>query len=746
MSTIPTLNPVPSEAAKDSKFNSGKIDEFVTSNNHFYTDRFGKKHYTIDGINYLSKQAMQNYGYITKKSFESGNTIINPNDVLLWESNGEYYRWDGELPKVVSAGSTPESAGGIGDEKWKSVGDATLRAELASQDGAKIIGVDNGITLHDFYSFYKEHDNPSFNTQHEASKYDGESNQIRVMGWKEFGDIGAGIFIIDPHQEYDTQDNPDRFKNTLTGKYWVRILDYSINPYIGLENASIIKASEKKNNSPWKQLAPINILGDSITYGYFSSYDGPQKTAKSYGGGLFYHSWTSIFARMMAAENGSQCYKGFIPLPLGYADDWDIFSQVSKIGNWSIKDDGHYASNLYNGATYQSSDNNAELVYKIPATFDEVQFFICKQPNGGQLTISLNGEIWKVIDTSSDGVTNEVIKTTMRSNKQGSMLVGFKKTDSTTNPVGISGIGIDNVKTFTSDTPRGGSVNQFSIPGRTLSSVSENVIRDCANNASALILALGFNDKNISYDSPENIQKRLDFSKRIDWVIKYCNQYNTPLIVPDFTWSLEPWRFTRRELRRAAMETGGVYIPLPDMLIKGRISTEDERTNRLRMWFDGAHPNRNGQQWIAEMIAKHLGLGCTTKKDAICNHDYWIALDLKDTWSNVNNTQNWNNASYKVCNGYIEVRGLLQKTDNSEISVTSHLITNNNELFRSEIKPPIFLSTVNKVTSFETKETENTPSVMSRLGYNGEFSIRMHKSGNKGISGSCVFEYSNYDA
>lgn len=130
MSTVPTKNPVPSESASDLKFNAGKVDEFVTSSNHFYSDRFGKKHYTIDGINYLSKQAMLNYGYITKRSFESGNTIINPNDVLLWESNGEYYRWDGELPKVVNAGSTPESAGGIGDRKWVGVGGATLRDEI----------------------------------------------------------------------------------------------------------------------------------------------------------------------------------------------------------------------------------------------------------------------------------------------------------------------------------------------------------------------------------------------------------------------------------------------------------------------------------------------------------------------------------------------------------------------------------------------------------------------------------------
>lgn len=139
MATIPTQNAVPSEAPRDLKFNSGKVDEFITSNNHFYVDRFGKKHYTIEGINYLSKQAMLNYGYITKRSFESGNTIINPNDVLLWESNGEYYRWDGKLPKVVSAGSTPESAGGVGMGAWVSVGDATL--------GSQVIALQNELAI-----------------------------------------------------------------------------------------------------------------------------------------------------------------------------------------------------------------------------------------------------------------------------------------------------------------------------------------------------------------------------------------------------------------------------------------------------------------------------------------------------------------------------------------------------------------------------------------------------------------------
>lgn len=70
-------------------------------------------------------------GYITRKSFEKGFRMTEWNEVLLQESSGEYFRWDGAFPKVVPAGSTPESTGGQGAGKWLSVGDATLRTELA---------------------------------------------------------------------------------------------------------------------------------------------------------------------------------------------------------------------------------------------------------------------------------------------------------------------------------------------------------------------------------------------------------------------------------------------------------------------------------------------------------------------------------------------------------------------------------------------------------------------------------------
>lgn len=156
MSTQPTQDPVPSELPRDLKFNAGKIDEFVTSMGWTYTDRFGNKHYTIEGINYLAQQVMNAFGYVTLTgvSFTTGATVSNPNEVLFNEPNNEYYKWTGSFsggPKVVPANSTPESTGGIGAGKWLSVGDSTLRAELAEPDGSGMVGhgdktVDDALT------------------------------------------------------------------------------------------------------------------------------------------------------------------------------------------------------------------------------------------------------------------------------------------------------------------------------------------------------------------------------------------------------------------------------------------------------------------------------------------------------------------------------------------------------------------------------------------------------------------------
>lgn len=171
MATTPTNKPIPSEDPRDLKFNAGKIDEVVTSDAHYYTDRFGVRRWTIAGFQYTAEEAIRNYGYITMDSFEDGATLTLPNQTLRYEATGEYYRWDGEFPKTVASGSTPETSGGIGLGAWISVGDASLRSDLASSDagkGGNLVNLESGDTVQGFVNSQMDLNNHSNIMQYNA--------------------------------------------------------------------------------------------------------------------------------------------------------------------------------------------------------------------------------------------------------------------------------------------------------------------------------------------------------------------------------------------------------------------------------------------------------------------------------------------------------------------------------------------------------------------------------------------------
>ncbi|HHX3469016.1 TPA: hypothetical protein ACU9NN_004342 [Enterobacter asburiae] len=143
MATQPTQDAVPSELPRDLKFNAGKIDEFVTSFTQQYLDRFGNAHYTIEGLKQLVLQQIYNLGWSLEGSFQDGGTVTSAGDLLQDESTNIWYRWDDleTLPKTAPAGSTPASAGGVGEGKWQPVDVSdVLRKQLAQDDGMKLIG------------------------------------------------------------------------------------------------------------------------------------------------------------------------------------------------------------------------------------------------------------------------------------------------------------------------------------------------------------------------------------------------------------------------------------------------------------------------------------------------------------------------------------------------------------------------------------------------------------------------------
>lgn len=92
-----------------------------------------------DGNVDLGALAVAREEYVTLSgSFDTGVTVNNKNELVVF-TDGKY-RWDGALPKVVPAGSTPASIGGVGSGAWVSVGDASLRSDLSKVSGSSVIG------------------------------------------------------------------------------------------------------------------------------------------------------------------------------------------------------------------------------------------------------------------------------------------------------------------------------------------------------------------------------------------------------------------------------------------------------------------------------------------------------------------------------------------------------------------------------------------------------------------------------
>ena len=77
----------------------------------------------------LGALAVAREEYVTLPgSFDSGSTLNVKNELLTY-TDGKY-RWDGALPKIVPADSTPTTTGGVGDGAWVSVGAVSLKSSL----------------------------------------------------------------------------------------------------------------------------------------------------------------------------------------------------------------------------------------------------------------------------------------------------------------------------------------------------------------------------------------------------------------------------------------------------------------------------------------------------------------------------------------------------------------------------------------------------------------------------------------
>lgn len=121
MTTFNTGNPIGSTDARDRSDNSENLDFAVNSLSPTFVDRLGVTRDTLEGV-------YQKSAYYRAGTFDAGYTLTNNRQTLAY-GNVEY-SWSGAFPKVVPAGSTPETTGGVGAGAWVDRTDVTLRSDI----------------------------------------------------------------------------------------------------------------------------------------------------------------------------------------------------------------------------------------------------------------------------------------------------------------------------------------------------------------------------------------------------------------------------------------------------------------------------------------------------------------------------------------------------------------------------------------------------------------------------------------
>ncbi len=128
MTTFNTGNPIGSTDARDRSDNSENLDLAVNSLALTFEDRLGRTRDSFEGR--LAKGSFYRAG-----TFSAGYTLTNMRQTL--EYSGHEYGWTGSFSpsgKVVAAGATPATSGGIGAGAWVDRTDEALRVELSTVD------------------------------------------------------------------------------------------------------------------------------------------------------------------------------------------------------------------------------------------------------------------------------------------------------------------------------------------------------------------------------------------------------------------------------------------------------------------------------------------------------------------------------------------------------------------------------------------------------------------------------------
>lgn len=163
MATYNTGNPIGSTDSRDRLDNTENMDYLENSTTELtHPDRLGTVRKTRHGMEaehdaQISAHESEHDAQISAHesefdikmagmafsrvgTFAAGYTLTDARQTLLYATDGHDYGWAGTFPKVVAAGATPATSGGIGAGAWVDRTDVTLRSDLASESGSELVG------------------------------------------------------------------------------------------------------------------------------------------------------------------------------------------------------------------------------------------------------------------------------------------------------------------------------------------------------------------------------------------------------------------------------------------------------------------------------------------------------------------------------------------------------------------------------------------------------------------------------
>lgn len=348
------------------------------------------------------------------------------------------------------------------------------------------------------------------------------------------------------------------------------------------------------------------ILGDSISHGAFA-------------GNLYSNGIVRLLARAMNGKHGTDSY-GFVPISaLGIGQPYESRDIHSPSVSGFAARESNLATDCLNGLAFRSLATGSKITVNLPSFQRRCIVHHVNQAGGGSFTIKVNGFVMATVNTSS---TNDISATTSvvtDDNGRGSCTIEVETTNSSV--VDILGF------SYVSASPEH-TLQNMSQSGRRARWLSSAVIDTAFRDAGTVIFALGYNDH---AETDQSYQAAV--IAHIDTAIAKANQYGTAVVVPDYIWTAGPTNWMRVQLKRLAEETGGIYIPFAEYLKKpdGTYADSAHLVNTLGMWVDGAHPNADGCSWVFGVLARAMGLPCTSKRQALEQFDWWMPLTLGAT-------------------------------------------------------------------------------------------------------------------